>query len=267
MLRYFLKENNMSALLDLSGKKGLVVGIANEQSIAYGCARVFRQAGAELAVTYLNAKSEPHVRPLAEKLGVPIILPLDVQDDTQMQAVFAAIGERWGKLDFLLHSIAFAPKADLQGRITDCSKEGFGKAMDISCHSFMRMAKLAEPLMKNGGSLLTVSYMGGTEVVEHYGLMGPVKAALESTTRYLAAELGQKNIRVNALSPGAIATRAASGITGFDDILKTSQAKAPLHRMIDLNDIGNMAAFLVSDLSKNITGGVHVIDAGYEVVD
>lgn len=257
----------MPLTLDLKGRKGLIVGIANEKSIAYGCARVFRKAGAELAVTYLRDKAEPYVRPLAEKLDAQVILPLDVQDDIQMQALFSAIDKQWGKLDFLLHSIAFAPKADLQGRVTDCSKEGFLKAMDISCHSFMRMAKLAKPLMKDGGSLLTVSYMGGQEVVEHYGLMGPVKAALESAVRYMAAELGQKNIRVNALSPGAISTRAASGIAGFDGILKASQAKAPLHRIIDLNDIGHMAAFLVSDLSKNITGGVHVIDAGYEVMD
>jgi len=257
----------MPILLDLKGKKGLVLGIANDQSIAYGCASVFHQAGAELAVTYLNEKAEKYVRPLAEQLAAPIILPCDVQNDTQLQAVFDAVAKRWGKLDFLLHSIAYAPKADLQGRMIDCSKEGFSKAMDISCHSFIRMAKLAEPLMNKGGSLLTVSYMGGKEVVEHYGLMGPVKAALESATRYLAAELGVKNIRVNALSPGAIMTRAASGIAGFDTMLKTSQAKAPLHRIVDLNDIGNMAAFLVSDLSKNITGGVHVIDAGYEMVD
>lgn len=257
----------MSVAIDLNGKKGLVIGIANEKSIAYGCACVFRQAGAELAITYLNGKVEPYVRPLAEGLHAPIILPCDVQDDAQLQAVFNTMAQRWGKLDFLLHSIAYASKTDLQGRMTDCSKEGFAKAMDISCHSFIRMARLAEPLMKNGGSLLTVSYMGSEEVVEHYGLMGPVKAALESATRYLAAELGEKNMRVNALSPGTILTRAASGIAGFEQILKASQAKAPLHHMIDLNDIGSMAAFLVSDLSKNITGGVHFIDAGYEVMD
>lgn len=257
----------MSIAINLKGKKGLVVGIANEKSIAYGCARLFHEAGAELAVTYLNGKAEPYVRPLAEGLQASIILPCDVQNDTQMRAVFEAMVQRWSRLDFLLHSIAYAPKADLQGRVTDCSKEGFLKAMDISCHSFLRMAKLAEPLMKDGGSLLTVSYMGSVEVVEHYGLMGPVKAALESATRYLAAELGAKNIRVNALSPGAIPTRAASGIAGFEQILKASQVKAPLHRTVDLNDIGNMAAFLVSDLSKNITGGVHAIDAGYEMVD
>ena len=178
-----------------------------------------------------------------------------------------AILREWGTLDFLLHSIAFAPKADLQGRVTDCSKDGFLEAMDISCHSFIRMAKLAEPLMNNGGSLLTVTYMGGLQVVDHYGLMGPVKAALESATRYLAVELGPKNIRVNALSPSAIKTRAASGILDFDAMLASTASKMPLRRMIDLDDIGHMAAFLVSDLAKNITGGVHMIDGGYDIIN
>lgn len=256
----------MPLKIDLKHKKGCVVGIANDKSIAYGCARAFKQADAELMVTCRNEKAVHGVKPLAEELNADV-LPLDVQDDAQMHALFAHIAATWGTLDFLLHSIAYAPKTDLQGRVTDCSREGFATAMDISCHSFIRMAKLAEPLMKNGGSLLSVSYMGAGEVVEHYGLMGPVKAALESATRYLAMELGEKNIRVNALSPGAIATRAAGGIAGFEDILRASQAKAPLHRLIDLGDIGHMAAFLVSDLSRNITGGVHLIDAGYEVMD
>lgn len=257
----------MSLAIDLSGKKGLIVGIANDKSIAYGCARAFRQAGAELAVTYLNEKAEKYVRPLAENLGSPLILPCDVQDDNSLKAVFDAISKEWGRLDFVLHSIAFAPMDDLHGRVTDSSREGFLKTMDISCHSFIRMARLAEALMTGGGSLLTVSYMGGAEVVEHYGIMGPVKAALESVTRYLAAELGSCNIRVNALSPGAILTRAASGIAGFEEILKISKDKAPLHRTVDILDVGNMAAFLVSDLARNITGGVHEVDAGYEIMD
>ncbi|MDX2094455.1 MAG: enoyl-ACP reductase FabI [Alphaproteobacteria bacterium] len=257
----------MTAILDLQGKKGLVVGIANAQSIAYGCARVFQQAGAALAVTYLNEKAEPHVRPLAEELAAPMILPCDVRDAAQLGAVFEAIGQQWGRLDFLLHSIAFAPKEDLQGRVTDCSSQGFLTAMDISCHSFIRMARCAEPLMTEGGSLLTVSYMGAAQVVNHYGLMGPVKAALESSVRYLAAELGEKNIRVNALSPGALKTRAASGIAHFDELLEAAALKTPLHRRIAIEDVGAMAAFLVSDLAKNITGGVHLIDGGYEVMD
>jgi enoyl-[acyl-carrier protein] reductase I len=182
-------------------------------------------------------------------------------------AVFDSIRQQWRTLDFLLHSIAFAPKADLHGRITDCSKEGFLMAMDISCHSFIRMAKLAEPLMGNGGSLLTVTYMGSEQVVDNYGLMGPVKAALESAVRYLAVDLGNKKVRVNALSPSAMRTRASSGIAHFDEILEATSIKTPLHRNIDLNDIGNMAAFLVSDLAKNITGGVHMIDGGYKIMD
>lgn len=257
----------MTALLNLAGKKGLILGIANEHSIAYGCARVFQQAGADLAVSYASEKAEPFVRPLAEQLNASIIMPCDVRDAEQMAALFDSIKQKWGTLDFLLHSIAFAPKADLQGRVTDCSKDGFLEAMDISCHSFIRLAKCAEPLMKNGGSLLTVSYIGSVEVVKNYGLMGPVKAALESSTRYLAAELGEKNIRVNALSPSAIMTRAGSGITNFEDLLKSTAIKMPLHRMIGLDDIGNMAAYLVSDLSKNITGGVHMVDGGYEIID
>jgi enoyl-[acyl-carrier protein] reductase I len=253
--------------LHLEGKKGLIVGIANDKSIAYGCARIMRNWGAELAVTYLNEKAEKHVRPLAENLSSPIILPCDVQKPEQVHMLFDAIRQRWGKLDFLLHSIAFAPKDDLQGRLLDCSLQGFLTAMDVSCHSFLRLSKLAEPLMKDGGSLLTVTYMGSSEVVSHYNIMGPVKAALESVVRYMAAELGSKNIRVNALSPGAMPTRAASGIEGFDNILQHSQQKAPLHRLIDLNDVGYMAAFLASDAAKNITGGVHIIDAGYGVMD
>lgn len=257
----------MGLIIDLKDKKGLIVGIANEHSIAYGCACAFHKAGAEQAITYQNEKALPYVRPLAEALSASIILPLDVREDDQLQAVFDQISRRWGKLDFLLHSIAYAPKQDLQGRVTDCSKDGFLTAMDISCHSFIRMAKHAEPLMKDGGSLLTVSYMGAEEVVKQYGLMGPVKAALESATRYLAAELGPKNIRVNTLSPGAMSTRAAHGIANFGSILESAQMKAPLQRLADICDVGHMAAFLVSDLSKNMTGGVHFIDAGYEVID
>lgn len=257
----------MSLCIDLTGKKGLIIGIANDKSIAYGCARMFRKAGAELAITYLNAKAEPYVLPLAAKLGAELVMPCDVQLFPQLKSAFNTISQRWGKLDFLLHSIAFSPKTDLQGRVIDCSKEGFLTAMDVSCYSLIHMAQLAEPLMQQGGSILTVSYMGSSEVVEHYGIMGPVKAALECTMRYLAAELGKSNIRVNALSPGAIMTRAASGIAHFDKLLHQSQEKSPLHHLIDLDDVGHMAAFLASDLAKNITGGIHLVDAGYQMVD
>lgn len=256
----------MTLAIDLKDKKGLIIGVANEHSIAYGCARAFKQAGADLAVTYLNDKSKLYVAPLAEKLGAELML-CDVEDGWRLWSVFEEIEKKWGKLDFLLHSVAFANQTDLHGRVTDSSKEGFLQAMDISCHSFIRMAKYAEPLMKNGGSMLTVSFMGGKEVIPNYGIMGPIKAALESSVRYLAAELGKDNIRVNALSPGPVLTRAAYGIKHFDKLLEGSKEKAPLHHLVSLDDIGAMAAFLVSDLARNITGGIHMIDAGYEVMD
>ncbi len=253
-------------MFNLNGKKGLVVGIANNKSIAYGCAKAFNICGAELAVTYLNEKAEPHVRPLAELLAAPLVLPLDVEQDDQLAAVFAAIEQKWGKLDFLLHSIAFAPKEDLHGRVVDCSRQGFLRAIDISCHSFIRMAKLAEPLMKDGGSLLTMSYLGADEVVDNYGMMGPIKAALQASTRYLATELGPKGIRVHAISPGPLATRAASGIAHFDDLMKDAVERAPLHRLVSIDDVGALAAYLCSDVAKTLTGGTIYIDGGYNIV-
>ncbi|GBG03011.1 enoyl-[acyl-carrier-protein] reductase [NADH] [Azospira sp. I13] len=253
-------------MFNLNGKKGLVVGIANNKSIAYGCAKAFNICGAELAVTYLNEKAEPHVRPLADLLAAPLVLPLDVEKDDQLEAVFAAIQEKWGKLDFLLHSIAFAPQQDLHGRVVDCSREGFLRAIDISCHSFIRMAKLAEPLMSDGGALLTMSYLGADEVVDNYGMMGPVKAALQASTRYLATELGPKGIRVHAISPGPLATRAASGIAHFDDLMKDAVERAPLHRLVSIDDVGALAAYLCSDVAKTLTGGTIYIDGGYNIV-
>ena len=253
-------------VFDLHGKKGLVVGIANEDSIAWGCARAFRAAGAELAVTWLNEKARPYVEPLAEQLQAPIQLPLDVEQDGQMEAVFDALGARWGRLDFLLHSIAFAPAADLHGRVADSSREGFARAMDISCHSFARMARLAEPLMQGGGSLLTMSYLGAEEVVANYGLMGPVKAALESTVRYLAAELGPQGIRVNAVSPGPLATRAASGIQHFDQLLADAAERAPLRRLVSIEDVGALCTFMASDASRSMTGSTLYVDAGFHIL-
>ncbi|UEX77515.1 enoyl-ACP reductase FabI [Spiribacter halobius] len=256
----------MAPYFDLTGKRGLVVGIANEHSIAWACARAFRALGAELAVTYLNEKAEPHVRPLAERLEAPIIVPCDVREPGQLEAVFERIREEWGGLDFLLHSIAFAPRDDLHGRVTDSSREGFLTAMDVSCHSFIRMAHLAEPLMNRGGALLTVSFYGAEKVVEHYNLMGPVKAALESSVRYLAAELGEGGIRVHALSPGPLKTRAASGIDRFDELLERTAERAPRHQLADVEDVGATAAFLVSDRAKSLTGNVTYVDCGYHVV-
>lgn len=250
----------------LAGRKGLVVGIANEHSIAYGCARIFRRCGAELAVTWLNDKARPHVEPLARELGAPIAMALDVEQPGAMEAVFDTVRERWGRLDFVLHSIAFAPAADLHGRVADSSREGFGRAMDISCHSFARMARLAEPLMNDGGTLLTMSFHGAAEVVPHYGVMGPVKAALEASVRYLAAELGPRGIRVHAVSPGPIRTRAASGIASFDELIDDARRRAPLAREVEIDDVGSMCAFLVSDAGRALTGDVHYVDGGFHIL-
>lgn len=254
-------------LVTLEGRRGLVTGIANEQSIAWGCAKAFRGLGAELAVTFLNEKAKPFVEPLARQLGAPILMPLDLRVEGQLEAVFERIEKDWGRLDFVLHSIAFAPKEDLQGRVTDCSKAGFLLAMEISCWSFIRMAKLAEPLMANGGALFCMTYYGSQMVVEHYGVMGPVKAALESATRYLAAELGPKGIRVHAISPGPLKTRAASGIPEFDELLHKAQEKAPTRSLVSIDDIGYATAYLATDAARLITGDVIYIDGGYHIID
>lgn len=251
--------------VSLAGKKGLVIGIANEQSLAFGCARAFRGLRADLAITYLE-KSEKWVRPLAEELESPMIVPCDVQDYSQLQAVFERIKREWGRLDFVLHSVAFAPKEDLHARVVDCSAEGFAMAMDVSCHSFIRVARLAEPLMTNGGCLLTMTYYGSEKVIDHYNLMGPVKAALESVVRYMAYELGPKNIRVHAISPGPVKTRAASGIDRFDELLNKAAARAPQQQLIDIDDVGAVAAFLVGDWAKAMSGNIAFVDAGYHVV-
>jgi enoyl-[acyl-carrier protein] reductase I len=250
----------------LRGKRGLVVGIANGSSIATGCARAFVGAGATLAATYLNEKALPYVRAVTEPLGCSLLLPCDVQVPGQLEAVFERIRAEWGQLDFLLHAIAFAPGADLHGRVVDCSAKGFGLAMDVSCHSFLRMAHLAEPLMPEGGCLLTVTFFGSERVVPHYNLMGPVKAALESAMRYTAAELGPKGIRAHAISPGPIRTRAAGGLDHFEDMLAEAAAHAPERHLVDIDDVGAMAAFLVSDAARRITGTIIPVDGGAHLV-
>ncbi|MCA0241491.1 MAG: enoyl-ACP reductase FabI [Proteobacteria bacterium] len=250
----------------LAGKRGLIIGIANDKSIAYGCARAIRDVGGTLAVTYLNAKAEPHVRPLAEALSAEIIAPLDVEQGGQLEAVFEQIGQRWGTLDFVLHSIAFAPAADLHGRVVDCSAAGFARAMDVSCHSLIRTARLAEPLMRHGGAIATMSYYGAERVVPHYGVMGPVKAALEASVRYLAAELGPQGIRVHAVSPGPILTRAASGIGDFDELLDEAAQRAPTHQLVTIADVGRVVAMLFSDGAKALTGNVVYVDGGYHAM-
>lgn len=250
----------------LAGKKGLVTGIANDQSIAYGCAKAFKLHGAEVAITYLNEKARPYVEPLARELEAPIFMPLDVRQDGSLEAVFQSIKEKWGRLDFVVHSMAFAPKEDLHGRVVDCSREGFLMAMDVSCHSFIRMARLAEPLMTEGGTLFTMSYYGAHKVVEHYNLMGPVKAALEATGRYLAYELGAKGIRVHIISPGPLKTRAASGIKDFDELLTEAATKAPARQLVTIDDVGIATAALSADGARLITGETIYVDGGLHIV-
>ncbi|SUZ31120.1 Enoyl-[acyl-carrier-protein] reductase [NADH] FabI [Roseibaca ekhonensis] len=250
----------------LKGKKGLIVGIANRHSIGAGCAAAFRVSGADLCITYQNDKARKFVEPVANEVGAEMFLPLDVTDHDQTEAVFAEIEKTWGKLDFLLHSIAFCPKDDLHGRVVDCSQKGFALAMDVSVHSLIRLANKAEPLMKDGGTILTVSYHGAERVVDHYNIMGPVKAALEATTRYLSVELGHKNIRVNALSPGPLQTRAASGIDHFDTLIDDAKARAPLHRLTTIDEVGAMAACLVTDFARSVSGNTAYIDGGHHVV-
>ena len=246
----------------LKGKRGLVVGVANADSIAFGCAAKLRAFGADIALTYINEKSKKFVEPLAKQIDAAILLPLDVSIPGQMQAVFEQIEKEWGQLDFVIHSIAFAPREDLHGRIVDCSQTGFLQAMQISCHSFIEMAHYAEPLMKDGGALITMSYYGADKVVNNYNMMGPVKAALESSVRYMAKELGEKGIRVFAVSPGPLRTRAASGIDHFDELIDMAVARTPGHRLVDIAEVGRAVAFLVGGGASGMTGDTIYVDAG-----
>jgi enoyl-[acyl-carrier protein] reductase I len=250
----------------LKGSKALVVGIANEHSIAYGCAAAFRALGADLAITYLNEKSKRFVEPLAKELKAPILLPLDVSVPGQLEAVFEEVRRKWGRLDVLVHSIAWAPKDDLQGGLLNCSAEGFAKAMDVSCHSFVRMARLAAPLMKDGGSMFAMSYYGANKVVDNYNVMGPVKAALEASCRYLAYELGKKRIRVHAISPGPLKTRAASGLKDFDLLLNQAAGRAPVGELVDILDVGYACAYLATPYARRITGETMYVDGGVNIV-
>jgi enoyl-[acyl-carrier protein] reductase I len=251
----------------LKGRKGLIVGIANDQSIAWGCAKAFRALGAELAVTYLNDRAKRFVEPLARELESPIFMPLDVNVEGQTEQIFERIGKEWGQLDILLHSIAFSPKEALHGRVIDVGRDGFLKTLEVSCWSFMRMAHLAEPLMKRGGTMFTMTYYGSQMVVENYNIMGVAKAALEAAVRYIAAEVGPKGIRVHAISPGPLATRAASGIPEFDELLDKAQSKAPTRSLVSIDDVGAATAFLALDAAKLITGSVTYIDGGYHIID
>ena len=249
----------------LAGRKGLILGIANDSSIAFGCARLARRMGAEVVASCQGDKARGFVEPHTRPLGIELI-DCDVQTPGALESAVSHAARRLGTLDFVIHSIAWAPLADLHGDVIDSSREGFARAMDISCHSFTRMAHLAEPLMTEGGSLMTMSYVGAEEVVPNYGVMGPVKAALESTTRYLAAELGPKGIRVNAISPGPLATRAASGIPNFDALMDDAARRAPLRRLVELHEVGALCSFLASDQAKAITGYTLYIDSGYHIL-
>jgi len=256
----------MDKLPIFANRKVLIVGIANEHSIAYGCARAFRELGAELAVTCLNDKAKAYVEPLARELGASIFMPLDVSKPGQLEAVFDEIGRTWGRLDAAVHSIAFAPKEDLQGGLLNSSAEGFAVAMDISCHSFIRMARLAAPLMDEGGALFAMSYLGATRVVPNYDLMGPVKAALEASCRYLAHELGPKRIRVHPISPGPLKTRAASGLKDFDLLLNEAAERAPIGELVDIMDVGYTCAFLATPYARRVTGNTVFVDGGVSII-
>ena len=250
-------------MIDLKGKRGLVVGVANEASIAAGCARAFRAAGAELALTFLNEKARPWVEPVAQEVGAPLFLPCDVREPGQLEAVFDRITAEWGRLDFLLHAIAFAPREDLHTSVVNASAEGFATAMDISCHSFLRMARLARPLMQAGGSLITVSFYGADQVVENYNLMGPVKAALEASVRYAAADLAGEGIRAFSLSTGPVKTRAASGIDRFDALMDKIRARTPAGKLVSIEEIGTLAAFLATEAASPMSGSVVYADNGF----
>jgi enoyl-[acyl-carrier protein] reductase I len=250
----------------LKDVKALVCGVANEYSIAYGCAKAFHELGANLAITYANEKTRGYVEPLARQMGAPIFMPLDVSQPGGLEAVFERIEKEWGRLDVLVHSIAWAPKEDLQGGLLNCSAEGFAQAMDISCHSFIRMARMAAPLMKDGGTMFTMSYYGANKVVSNYNVMGPVKAALEASARYLAYELGPRGIRVHPISPGPLKTRAASGLKDFELLLNEAAERAPLGELVDIMDVGFTCAFLATPYARRLSGETVYVDGGVHIM-
>lgn len=250
----------------LAGKKGLILGLANEHSIAWGCTRLAHRMGAQLVTSCLNDKALTHVQPLTQGLGVTT-LACNVEEPGSLARLVEQAVSELGSLDFVIHSIAWAPLEDLHGKVIDSSSTGFARAMEVSCHSFATLAHLCAPHMPRGGSMLSMSYLGAEEVVPHYGLMGPVKAALESLVRYMAAELGPNGIRVHAVSPGPIPTRAASGIEAFDALMQSAQAKAPLGRLVTLDEIAELCMFLCSDASSGMTGQTLFVDAGCHAVD
>jgi len=258
----------MAPIVDLSGKVGLITGIANEKSISTGVAESCVEAGAQVVITYQNEKTLAFIEPVIHRLGLKHVCLLDVTQPETIENTMGYIDATFGKLDFAIHSMAFAKRDDLHGRVVDTSADGFALAMDVSTHSFVRLAKAVEPLMEKagGGSLITMTYLGSEKVIPNYGVMGLCKAALEAATRYMACELGQKSIRVNAVSPGPLMTRAASGIARFDDLMASAVDRSPMHALVTPEDIGALTAFLVSDAGRLITGGVHFVDAGYNII-
>ena len=251
----------MNPVFQLSGKRGLIVGLANDLSIAYGCARMAVQQGASVVTSCANEKALKYVQPLTDELGVTLHT-CNVEEEGQLEALVEKAVAELGGLDFVVHSIAWAPLADLHGKTINSSSDGFARAMDVSCHSFARLAKLAAPHMNQGGTMVTMSYLGASEAVPNYGIMGPVKAALESLVRYMALELGEKNIRVHAISPGPILTRAASGISQFDELMQHAIDKSPLHRLVTLDEIAALNTFLMTDAASGMTGQTLYVDAG-----
>lgn len=250
----------------LKGQRALIVGVANDRSIAWGCAEAMHRSGAEIAMTYLNDKARPHVEPLASAVGAAVLMPLEIRDPAQVDALFEAIASKWGRLDILVHSIAFAPRQALEGRVTDCPRDGFLTAMDVSCWSLLDLTRRTEKLMSGSGTIFAMSYHGANEVIENYGIMGPVKAALESAVRYLAAELGPKGIRVHAISPGPLATRAASGIPDFDALMGRVAERAPARRLVTIEEVGAACVFLASPFARAMTGDTIYIDGGYHIL-
>ena len=250
----------------LAGKRGLIMGVANDRSIAWGVARAAAAHGAEVAFTYQGEALRKRVVPLAQSVGCDLVLPCDVTDTTSLDQIFATLAERWGSLDFVLHAIAFSDKEQLKGRYVDTTADNFTETMLVSCYSFTAVCQRAEMLMPNGGSLLTLSYMGAERVMPHYNVMGVAKAALEASVRYLAADLGPQNIRVNAISAGPMKTLAASGIGDFRFILRWNQANAPLRRNVTLDDVAGAGVYLLSDLSSGVSGEIHYVDCGYNII-
>lgn len=250
----------------MTGKRGIIFGVANDKSIAWGIAEQLKEQGATLAFTYLNEALEKRVRPLAESLDAELILPCNVSDDKEIEAVFKEVESQWGELDFVVHAVAYADREDLKRPFSQTSREGFAMAMDISAYSLVAVTHYAEPLLKEGGSIVTLTYLGSDRVVPNYNVMGVAKAALESSVRYLAAELGPKGIRVNAISAGPIRTLAASGIANFRAKIKLMDDHAPLRRTVTQNEVGNSAVYLLSDLGSGVTGEVHLVDAGFNIV-